>query len=184
MIVPETIYRIDQKDRLTFVNEEFNEFALANDVPELTGNSVLTREIWDFIPDSGTRYLYGQLIKQVREGHNVRFEFRCDSRDLRRDGEMRMSLHTGGEVEFKIRILSAVPRKRQDGWNAHAKSSGDLICVCSWCDRVKLDDARWGEIDEAIIELRILSGEFLPRISHGICEDCYTRMTRILTELN
>ncbi len=180
MDIPNTVYRIDEKDQISFVNGQWTEFATSNDAPELVGSSVLSRDFWEFITDDATLFFYRQLVKRVREGHRVQFEFRCDSPDLRRDVEMRMSLCPGGEVEFDVRVLSVEPRDTFEVLSRHATRSDDLIYVCSWCNRIKLDNVTWAEIEEAIGKLGTFEGESLPKLSHGICEDCYTKVTGIL----
>jgi len=35
MSIPDTIYRINESDQITFVNGQWTQFALANDAPEL-----------------------------------------------------------------------------------------------------------------------------------------------------
>lgn len=179
MDIPNTVYRINENDQITFVNDQWTQFALANDAPELAGNNVLSSDFWTFITDDTTRFLYGQLVKRAREGYKIQFQFRCDSADLRRDVEMRMSRHPSGEVEFDVRVLSVVPREPYDILYRRAKRSEDFIDACSWCNRIKLDNETWAEIDQAMEMVGAFKGDFVPQLSHGICGDCYTKMTGI-----
>lgn len=51
----------------------------------------------------------------------------------------------------------------------------DLIVACAWCGRVKLDE--WLDPDEAIRALRSYESPDPPQFSHGICDDCFDRVT-------
>jgi len=182
MDIPNTVYRIDEKGQISFVNGQWTEFAVNNDAPELVGSDVLSRDFWEFITDDTTRYLYAQLVKRAREGHKVQFEFRCDSPDMRRNVEMRMSRHPSGEVEFDVRVLSVEPRDTCAVLDRRAERSEEFIYACSWCNRIKIDNS-WVEVDIAMGKLEAFQGNVIPQGSHGICEDCYSKITEILTPL-
>jgi hypothetical protein len=44
--------------------------------------------------------------------------------------------------------------------------------MCSWCRRVRLDAARWVEVEDAVAELRLFEDVRPPQISHGVCPIC------------
>ena len=61
-----------------------------------------------------------------------------------------------------------------------ARRSRKLLSVCSWCKKIRVEQAggpghaaRWLEVEEAIAELGLFEPEILPELSHEVCEDCY-----------
>jgi hypothetical protein len=45
--------------------------------------------------------------------------------------------------------------------------------MCSWCKQVRLAEAVWVEVEEALVQLGLLELESLPQITHGACQACY-----------
>jgi hypothetical protein len=50
--------------------------------------------------------------------------------------------------------------------------------VCSWCKRVEIA-GEWFEVEDAIGRLRFFERRDMPRLSHGICRDCFVVMERV-----
>ena len=48
--------------------------------------------------------------------------------------------------------------------------------MCGWCSRVWAGGA-WVEVEAAAGRLGLFERPLLPSMSHGICEDCYARVT-------
>jgi hypothetical protein len=132
----DVFYGIDEQDRIAFVNPAWDEFAADNGARHLQSGSVISRSIWDFIADDGTRFLYREIFKRVRAGHPTRFEFRCDSPDRRRLLEMDARLIMGQGIGFRLRTLSLEDRPRQPLLGEARKLSGEILRMCSWCKRV------------------------------------------------
>ena len=172
------VFSIDRHDQIVAVNDTWTTFALANDAPDLVNERVLQRSIWDFIVDTTTRQLYGDLLLRVRRGIPARFPFRCDSPTARRHLEMRLTPKPDHTVRFESVVLASELRVQQPLWDRHVQRGEDLVRVCSWCKRVEMA-GEWFNVEDAIGRLRLFERHAMPRLSHGICRDCLEVMERV-----
>ncbi len=177
------VYQVDQRDVIVFADPEWDRFALANAGHGVSSAKVLGRSLWDFLVDSTTRQLYRLLLQRTRNGCLLRFNFRCDSPDLRRLMEMEMSAAEGGAVQFRTRAVSETERESQSLWERREARSDDLLVACGWCKKVQVE-GEWEEVEEAVMHLRLFERALLPSITHGICEDCHRKVLRTLTVSN
>ena len=175
------IYRIDALDRIVFVNEGWEQFARANDSSDFTAAKVLNRSLWDFINDRTTRYLYGEILRQVRSNKSMAFNFRCDSPQCRHYLEMTVTAHAD-DVQFETRTLKIEPRDFQPILAHDASHSDELVVSCGWCKKIRTGDADWKEVEEAVVELNVFERESLPQITHGMCGDCFMQMSETIIE--
>jgi hypothetical protein len=53
-------------------------------------------------------------------------------------------------------------------------SSHELFVRCAWCERIKKGD-EWVNVAE--VQAMRLTRDALERHSHGICPDCFTKLT-------
>ena len=83
---------------------------------------------------------------------------------------MEASLVGNGGVEFNVRTLSIEKRPPQALLDP-AVRSGPLLRICGWCKKIPIG-VRWVEIEEAISEMHLFENAALPRLTHGICEEC------------
>jgi hypothetical protein len=176
------VYRLNGRDELVYVNDEWVDFAVANDAPDLLSEQVVGRPFWDFIGDQTTVYLYREILLQVRAGRPASFTFRCDAPERRRLMGMTIAVRDGGEVQFETRTLREDERPRQELLDRYATRAGGMLRMCSWCKRVDIDGARWGEIEEAVTALRLFERETLPPLTHGMCEACFKTMNEKIAE--
>jgi len=174
-------YRIDGADRLISFNDEWTRFALSNDGTELASKTVLGRSLWSFISGHGTREIYRLLVGRVRTGADVEFDFACDSPDVRRLATMTIRSCAEREVEFIVSIRSVTQRINQVSvLDRSARRGTDLLVICAWCSRLQTDRLGWIDIEEAAVRLRLFESDQLPVISHGMCPDCYHRMSGVV----
>lgn len=173
-------YRIDALDRIVSVNSAWSEFAAANAGLDSLPERVLGTELWTFISDETIEELYRRLVTRARAGHAVQFHYRCDAPAERRVFEMRISAGAGGEVEFSSLLVSCEPRPAVDWLDRGATRSNELVRMCGWCGRVALADGRWVEIEQAIEQHGALQDATPPRITHGICPECFHRMAQLI----
>ena len=175
------VYRVNDQDEIVYVNDEWDRFAEANEGEGVASSRVLHRPLWDFIGDSTTRVLYRQVLKQIREGRIIRFALRCDAPTCRRLLEMDITRGENGTVEFRTSTLSEWHRPAPIWPSPNAVSSDELLRVCGWCNKVKVDGA-WEEVEQAIVSLRLFELPLLPSLTHGICDPCYRKMIERLAE--
>ena len=175
------IYRVNDQDEIVFVNQEWDRFAAANAGEAVMSSRVLRRPLWDFIVDSTTQELYGQILKRVRGGRSLRFTFRCDSPRSRRLLAMEVGRAQDGTVAFCTRTLSEEPRQPPALLAPSAARSNELLRVCAWCEKVSVGGS-WVEVEEAVARLRLFESSLLPLMTHGICEQCRQNMAEILAK--
>lgn len=175
------VYRVDDRDQIVFVNDEWDRFALANSGAAVTSSFVLHRPLWDFIADIATQELYRQVLRRSREGHSLRFTFRCDSPDCRRLLEMNVERSESNSVEFRTQTVSLEPRPPVVFPDSASAATEELLRACGWCKKVHVGGA-WVEAEEAIVRLGLFLRQRLTGLTHGICEACYDQMTKSLLD--
>lgn len=171
-------YVINESDEIIFVNDAWSEFALANDAPELVANKVLNCNLWDFISDAATREIYQKLVDKARAGHSSNFGFRCDSPDLRRFLEMKITLVENKNIQFDTRIINTEKRICQNVFQNDARRTNVVIVACSWCKKVETGDGNWCEVEEFLSDPNLLESENISQISHGMCVSCYQSISK------
>ncbi len=168
-------YAVNDRDEIVFVNDAWCAFAAANGGERLGPDAVLGRSLWQFIADPTTQRLYHKVLERVRVGHDVRFNFRCDSPDRRRLLAMEVVQVPGGVIEFRTRMLSEEARAWQPLFDPASAHSNEFVYVCAWCKRVDVG-GEWVEVEEAVARLELFDRPVLPQLSHGICRSCYAEM--------
>lgn len=173
-------YRLDSKDFITFVNEDWNSFALENGAPELTGTQVLQKIIWDFIAGSEIRALYRLIFQRVRSA-NIRPEilYRCDAPELKRFMKMDIFLCETGEIQCDHFLLKESVRERffEIELSPQEKSSR-LLIMCSVCKKVRITEEHWEEIEWVIKDSELFLQSKIPKISHGLCNTCFLELKK------
>jgi len=175
-------YRIDSDDRIIYVNDQWDRFAGGNDGDGVRSSEVLGRSLWDFIDGLTTQQIYRQIVKRSRAGNAVDYPLRCDAPDRRRLLQMDVRPADGGAVEFRSRIVSEEPRQALSLLDRRFPRTGDLITVCSWCEKVRVG-GRWVEVEDAIAALGLFQQGELPALTHGICRDCSESMNKVIANL-
>lgn len=166
-------YRIDADNIITDLSEEWLTFARENEAPELTRERVLGRRLWDFVADVETRHLYELVFRKVRDQWAiVTIPFRCDSPTVRRF----MLLTISPLVRANLRLQGVLVHTESRPANpllgrTTPRAEDELLLICSWCRRVEVHE-EWIEADEAVRRLDLFQSSTLPRLTHGICEDC------------
>lgn len=169
------IYRIDADDRIVYVNAAWS---LDPATGLAGGQHVLGRRLWDCFADPSTQELYVHMVRRSRQGRVARVEYRCDTAELRRWFEMAIVAVGDGMVEFSSR-LRRQEQRAPVALLATAQARDDrFVRMCSWCQRIAMPDGGWTIIEGAVRELGLLAQETLPRLTHGICEECADRLRR------
>lgn len=176
-------YRVNDRDRIVFLDEGWDVFACANDGPDLTGANVLGRSLWDFISDATTRRLYETILGRVRRGLPARFPFRCDGTSRRRWLEMAISPLEAGAVEFSTRAVRWEEREPIPLLARKEVRSDELLRSCAWCNRVHVE-REWEEVETAVQRLRLFELSRLPQLTHGICGPCLQNLMGTASQVN
>jgi len=169
-------YRIDGDDRIVWVSDTWITFSQENGAAESCHpDAVLNRSIWDFIDGIETRYLYDIVLKKIRKTRNsARLPFRCDSPDKRRYLELRISAAGTDTVEFVSTVIREEVRDTVVLLEPGIPRSEKFIKMCSMCKKVEVAENSWQDIEAAIASLGLFEELNLPKISHGLCQECFT----------
>lgn len=171
------VYRIDAANRITWVNKAWTEFARANHGESVMPEQVIGCDLLTSLGDGTVRELYSTMVQHARNGRVVRFDYRCDAPDKRRMFSMEILSRSDGEVEFVSELKREEPRPSVPLLEKHRRRNRVPIRICSWCQRVALPDGQWREVEEAVIALHLLESVEMPAITHGICRDCFDRVS-------
>ena len=175
------IHRVDIRDRIVFVNDEWCDFARENGADELAAPELIGRSLWSCITSAETRCLYTAMLEKVRQrGSTVHVFYRCDSPDRRRFMEMEVQRLPDGTAEFSSRIRHQELRPAVTLLQPAVQHHAGLITMCGWCKRVQLPSDEWAEVEDAVRVLRLFDVDHLPEISHGICPDCTNQVQQSL----
>ncbi len=175
------VYRIDARNRITWVNAAWTEFARDNGGDALLPDHVLGRDLLGGFADATVRELYEKLIQHVRAGRAVRFDYRCDAPDQRRTFTMEMTRLEDDGIEFVSTLRRTEPRAPVALLRAGIpRDAARVVRMCSWCQSVATPDGRWLEVETAVAELGLLETARMPLITHGMCPSCYARMVTTL----
>lgn len=44
--------------------------------------------------------------------------------------------------------------------------------MCAWYKRVRVPSGEWHEVETALAQMDIFMTDTLPKLNHGVCEDC------------
>ena len=51
--------------------------------------------------------------------------------------------------------------------------SDEILVICSFCKRIRVEEAQWVEVEEAVRLLELNEAWPLPQLSHSVCEACF-----------
>lgn len=177
-------YRINPQDEILEVNAGWQRFALANGAAHLVDENVVGRRLWDFLSDDVTRHLYQQIVKRVRQGASTTFTLRCDGPDCRRHLDMSVRADEAGNVEFETTLLRSEDRETIPLLDPGAERSSGMLRVCAWCNRIDIGDGEWVEVEDAVQRLGLFELTAMPRLTHGVCDECFAFMEARLNKLD
>lgn len=167
-------YQVAADDRIVMVDDEWIAFATANDAMELSRQRVLGHSVFDFVAGVEVQALYRMLLARVRAtGRAAIFPFRCDSPSKRRHMIMHMRPESDNSVNLTCittRIEARNPIRLLDRHVPRTPSQS--IERCSNCNRVRVPDGGWMEVEEALSRLEWLNREEQPFLVHTVCGQC------------
>lgn len=176
-------YRINSRGEITFISDERRHCALSNDADSLARKDVLHHSLWDFICDETVRTLYREILRRVGAGHSLKFNLRCDSPALRRIIEVNITPQENGELQFDNRTIWTEERAPAILFNEDAARINNLLIMCSWCNKIETANGHWQEVEQAVETLNLFELEYLPTISHGMCNVCFEEISAKLEKL-
>jgi hypothetical protein len=168
-------YCIDKRDIIISVSPNWASFARANGwASEFGSENVVGHLLWDFIQDIETRHLYKELFGKVRTGKPVGpVPFRCDSPQERRFLEIFLSPLPDGRIEITSSVVRTERRDPVKVIDKDMPRSNQLIRICSMCKKIATPRNIWIELEEGVAQLKIFEGDEMPKLTHGVCPDCF-----------
>lgn len=164
-------YWIDSADRLARVDDAWRAFAVMNGAPELASESILNRHLFSFCSDLTTQQVWASFLTRVRGGASIKVQIRCDAPGWRRLFDVHLSSE-GGMVAVVAEPVWEEGRPRVELLEVNRLSTDALLVCCSWCKKWRTSAGLWVEVEELVSELDLMQHAQLPRVSHGICEEC------------
>ncbi|MEO6002250.1 MAG: hypothetical protein ABIZ04_09220 [Opitutus sp.] len=163
-------FSVDADDRLIAMNDEWTNFAVANDGAALTPDRMVGQVLWTQIADEPTRAIYRLILERVREGHPVTFRYRCDSPRHRRTFLMAVKVAEARRVDFTSTLLTEETRPPVALLERNQARDDRHVPICSWCQNVDVGNNTWVSVEEAVNTLLVESA--FPVLTHGICPPC------------
>lgn len=168
-------YTIDSENKILSYSRNFEPFARTNGWHYF--ESITGKNLFDFIEGMEVQHIYKILFEFVRQGKSIGpIPFRCDSPSQRRYLELYLYPLPEGSINIVTRLLRTEHRKPVTALMPNIERSDEIIVMCSMCKKIKLEEGLWKEIEEALKILRLFDVPNPPRISHGLCEDCFANV--------
>jgi hypothetical protein len=169
------IYRIDNRDIIVSVSRNWESFARANAWgSELSPENVVGHLLWDFIQGAETRHLYKEVFRRARAGRLTGpIPFRCDSPQERRFLKLLLSPLPDCQIEITSTIVRTERRVPIRLLDKDMPRSSDFIRICSMCKKILTSHNKWVEIEDGLVQLKPFEVDEMPRLTHGLCPDCY-----------
>ena len=86
------------------------------------------------------------------------------------------------KTQFEIETTKIEQRLLQPPFSQNAKQPEEWVVVCGWCKRIEIDQGNWKEVEEAVIKLDLFKKGKIPQVTHGICDDCFLKMSEEIPE--
>lgn len=173
-------YHINDENKVVYISENWQSFAVENMAGILNAENVLKKSIFDFVADDNTRHLYHMLFERVRSTPvSIEFPFRCDSPDRRRYMAMEIFPLQDGLIALKSCTVREELREAVLLLDPRTERTDEYLTICGWCKKVYVNE-EWVEVESAMELLHLLGENKLPNLSHGMCDDCYERINQQL----
>jgi len=168
------IYRVDEKDRITFMNSNWFMFAENNGMHLRPSTQLLRTRLWQHVSDPTVRHFYAVFMAKVRKtGKPITIPFRCDSPDLMRFMALTISRHKKTELKFRTMLLREEAQAPAELPAGERTKIAPLIMMCVWCKNVK--STRWLKPERAVRDLNLFKNSGWPLISHITCPRCESK---------
>lgn len=161
-----TYFLDDQSYEITKVDFDGN-------MSDFDFSNLLNRDFFRFLSLPELRILFKAIFKEVINKNKV-FEtfYRCDSLYSKRKYKLRI-YHEDHEIVMEHFLVEEKPLSK----SVNFMTKGDLyLKMCSWCNKFYVNSIGYVELEDAIKLLRLMEHDILPKITHGICQNCLTKL--------
>jgi hypothetical protein len=171
--LPRYRYRIDEADRLVWVDALWLAFAQENGAAELTEESVLGRSLWDYVAGDEIRRLYMEINGRVRlTGRSVILPFRCDSPTLQRHMRMTITRGDAGQLLYESLLVRTRSQRHLGVLDSARARSASFLTVCSCCKKALLETVGWLDLEDIAVRLGLFEMQKAPTLRHTVCPTC------------
>jgi hypothetical protein len=88
------------------------------------------------------------------------------------------SFGDGGQLEMKARMLCKQARQNTQPYDSvNNPTEEEFLRACGWCCRIDLE-GYWHEVEDAVARLGMFEFSRLPKLTHGICKECFSVMLK------
>ncbi len=172
-LLPRYRYVINRQDVITSVCPLWLAFARENGAPQLTGEAVIGRPLWEFIEGQETTHFYQLLLQRLRSNNaSTIVPFRCDSPTLRRYMRLELTPDSEGNIRFDgvlERVEQTVPYQMLE---PTFPRSAQMLTLCSCCKRILVESCGWLELGDVADRLRLRTKPQAPKLRNSICPEC------------
>jgi len=185
-------YIVDRNGAIVAIGgENWDKFASDNGALDIFSNSLIGRNLFDFVVGSTVRDSYKRFSSALFSGQRstISFVYRCDSPSVRRDMRLCMSpIKSGDEVVgllYQSLIVSEQERPQINLFNTARLTDlvglpedAPTVALCSYCHNVMREgaDENCAEDWQTPETYYKFGGRSHVLISHGICPSCYERL--------
>lgn len=172
-------FSLNNQNEIVAVGREWDQFALENNAPELVGDKVIGRLVFDFVSGHVTRQFLLAILELVRSGSQpIELEYRCDSPYERRFMKMHVSLMQSGQVCL-INSTMRIEKRTQECFITKAvHRSKNTTIRCSMCNLLKCQQ-EWVEPEHLMALHKHAPSEFI--VVYGICKSCSDQLQALQT---
>lgn len=86
--------------------------------------------------------------------------------------QMKMTREKEGHVGFASSVLSEETRPLIPLFDLKAPRNHEFLIMCSLCQKVKITDHKWVEVEQAVDAHELFGVATFPQLIHSICETC------------
>lgn len=170
-------YFLNADDEIIQVGKGWDDFALDNDAPELSGLGVIGRPLLDFVSGNVTRLFVLAILQVARTSNQaIELEYRCDSPKERRYMRMRLSMLESGMLRVVHQTLRTEPRAKDIYIYRAPQRTRDTPVRCSMCNLVMQQNS-W--IDPERLNPCSLQNKNELLVIYGICPECKLRLEKV-----
>ena len=171
------LYRIDADNIIISVNKGWDYFADSNASPELFGDMVIGKSIWEVIQDPHVESLYSQLFATVREkGEAVNFCFRCDSPHKRRFMDMTVrAIPAAGCLEVECRLEREEELEIPVFFQEKQVEAPRHVKRCSVCNALQVE-GEWRDVSEVCHRDDLFDFNRPINVAYVVCDSCIARL--------
>lgn len=172
-------YELGVDLRIVGVDARWSEFAAANHAPELVpppgplGQSALA-----CVADATSALMYERLFQRVLDTNApVSIPIRCDAPARRRYLNLTIAPRRPAGLRIETTVTRTEERSPVALLGRGTPRGDEFVRMCGWCKSVDVA-GHWTEVEDALAELRLFEREFLPQVTHGMCPQCYARVSQ------